>query len=106
MLFVFVPIYVYNKLSILLGLAINVLMIMASLSIALLIWVWNCYCFYIPYGWEHSRMVLVKHKQGVVDLKRCVTNSRKRFGGIICGIMTSLICPHAFCLHAKNSIPT
>jgi hypothetical protein len=51
-------------------------------------------------------MVLVKHKQGVVDLKRCVTNSRKRFGGIICGIMTSLICPHAFCLHAKNSIPT
>jgi hypothetical protein len=106
MLLVFVPIYVYSKSSIILGLAINVLMIMASLLIAFFIWVWNGYRFYIPFAWEHSRMVLVKHKQCVVNLKRCVTDSRKGFGGIICGIMTSLICPHAFCLHAKNSVPT
>jgi len=49
-------------------------------------------------------MVLVKHKQGVVDLKRCVTDSRKRFGGIFCGIMTSLICQHAFFLQTRGSL--
>jgi hypothetical protein len=53
MLLVFVPIYVYNKSSIVFGLAITVLMIMASLSTALIIWVQNGYRFYIPSTWEH-----------------------------------------------------
>jgi len=54
MLIVFVPIYVYSKSSIVLGLAITVPMIMASLSVALPIWVRNGYRFYIPSAWEHS----------------------------------------------------